>query len=122
MSPEFVRYSAEIETIDPDINELTDQIIEYWEKKVRESPKTEGTGRALRGAHSKSFGFVKGEVEFLRDLPAAYAQGIYANSGRHGALIRFSSASGHLGADAQLGTAQGFAIKIFDVAGPQAGR
>ena len=31
---EFVRYSAEIETIDPDIDELTEQIIEFWEKKV----------------------------------------------------------------------------------------
>ena len=122
MSPEFVRYSAEIETIDPDINELTDQIIEYWEKKVRESPKTEGTGRALRGVHSKSFGFVKGEVEFLRDLPAAYAQGIYANSGRHGALIRFSSASGHLGADAQLGTRPGLRDQDLRCRGAQAGR
>ena len=56
---------------------------------------------------------------FWRDLPAAYAQGIYANPGRHGALIRFSSTSGHMGTDAQLGTGLGFAIKIFDVAGPK---
>ena len=48
-----------------------------------------------------------------------YAQGIYAKPGRHGALIRFSSANGHLGADALLGPALGFAIKIFDVEGPK---
>jgi hypothetical protein len=117
MSSEFVRYSDEIEVIDPDIDELTDQIIEWWEKKVDDSPKTEGTGKALRGAHSKSFGFVKAAVEFLRDVPAPYAQGIYATPGRHGVLMRFSSSAGHLGPDGQLGPGQGLAIKIFDVDG-----
>jgi Catalase len=119
MSSDFVRYSPEIETIDPHIDEVLAQIIEWWEKKVRESPETEGTGRAVRGAHAKSFGFVKADVEILDDVPATYAQGIYSKPGRHGALIRFSSASPHLGPDAQLGTPMGFAIKIFDVDGPK---
>lgn len=119
MTSDFVRYSPEIETIDPHIDELTAQIIDFWEKKGRESPHTEGNGRALRGAHAKSFGFVKGEVEFSGDAPVAYAQGIYAKPGHHGALLRFSSSSGHLGTDAQLGPGQGLAIKIFDVEGPK---
>ena len=58
---------------------------------------------------------VKAQVEFLSDVPAAYAQGIHGRPGRHEALIRFSSAGNHLGTDAQLGPAHGFAIKIFDV-------
>jgi hypothetical protein len=29
MSPEFVRYSPEIETLDPDLDKLLDQIIEF---------------------------------------------------------------------------------------------
>ena len=119
MSSDFVRYTPEIETIDPHIDELMAQIIDFWEKKGRESPRTEGTGRAVRGAHAKAIGLVKAEVEILHDVPAAYAQGIYAKPGRHGALIRFSNASGHLGPDAQLGPALGFAIKIFDVDGPK---
>jgi hypothetical protein len=117
MSPEFVRYSPEIETIDPHLDELLPKIIEFWEKKGLQSPQTEGTGRAVRGAHAKAIGVVKAEVEILADAPAAYAQGIYATPGRHGALIRFSSASNHLGPDAQLGPVLGFAIKIFDVDG-----
>src|SRR6187200_3047773 len=117
MASDFVRYSPEIETIDPQIDELMAQIIDFWEKKGRESPSTEGNGRALRGAHAKAFGFVKGEVEFSGDVPAAYAQGIYAEPGRHGALLRFSSSSGHMGTDAHLGAGQGLAIKIFDVDG-----
>ncbi len=118
MPTEFVRYRPDIETIDPHIDELLEQIIEFWEKKGRESPTTEGTGRALRGAHSKPFGVARAEVEFLEGVPAAYAQGIYSKPGLHGALIRFSSSSGHLGTDAHLGPGQGFAIKIFDVDGP----
>ena len=117
MPSEFVRYSPEIETIDPNIEELTAQIIEFWEKTVRESPTREGTGHAVRGAHAKTLGVVRAEVEILGDVPAAYAQGIYAKPGRHGALIRFSSANNHLGPDAQLGPVLGFAIKIFDIDG-----
>jgi hypothetical protein len=117
MSPEYVRYSPEIETIDPNIDELTAQIIEFWEKTVRESPAREGTGRAVRGAHAKGLGVVKAEVEIHADVAAPYAQGVYARPGRHGALIRFSMANNHLGPDALLGSVLGFAIKIFDVGG-----
>ena len=70
-----MRYSPEIETIDPDIDELTPQIIDFWEKKVRESPTTEGTGRAVRGAHAKTFGVVRAEVEILGDVPARLCAG-----------------------------------------------
>jgi hypothetical protein len=119
MSSEFVRFTPEIETIDPHIDELVSKIIDFWVEKGRESPKTEGTGRAVRGAHAKSFGLVKAEVEILADVPAPYAQGIYAKPGRHDALIRFSSTSGHLGPDVQLGPGLGFAIKIFGVDGPK---
>jgi hypothetical protein len=117
MSSDFVRYSPEIETIDPDIEEYMARIIDFWETRVRESPTTEGTGRALRGAHAKTLGVVRAEVEILGDVPLPYAQGIYAKPGRHGALIRFSSANNHLGPDAQLGSVLGSAIKIFDVEG-----
>ena len=114
---DFVRYSPEIETFDPKLSEYMTRIIDFWENKVRESPTTEGTGRAVRGAHAKTIGVVRAEVEILGDAPAPYAQGIYAKPGRHDALIRFSSASNHLGPDALLGPVLGFAIKIFDVDG-----
>ena len=108
MLSEFVRYAPEIETIDPHIDDLLAQIIDFVERKGRESPRTEGAGRSVRAAHAKSFGLVKAEVEILPDAPAEYAQGIYAKPGRHSALIRFSSTSGHLGTDAQLGSGLGF--------------
>src|SRR5262245_41490141 len=117
MSQDFVRYTPQIETVDPNLDRLLEPIIAFWEKKVRTSPVEEGSGRALRGAHAKTFGVVKAEVQILRNVPPAYAQGIYAKPGHHGALIRFSSASNHLGADATLGGILGLAMKIFDVPG-----
>src|SRR5262245_26135747 len=117
MPQDFVRYSPEIETIDPDLDRLLEKIVDFWERKVRDSPVVEGSGRAVRGAHAKTYGVVRAEVQILRNVPPAYAQGIYAKPGRHGALIRFSSASGHLGADAALGGVLGCAMKIFDVPG-----
>jgi hypothetical protein len=95
------------------------QIIAFWERLVGESPKTEGTGRAVRGAHAKTLGVVKAEVEILDGAPEPYAQGMYGKPGRHDALIRFSSASNHLGPDGHLGPVLGLAIKIFDVDGPK---
>jgi hypothetical protein len=114
-----LRYSPEIETIEPNLDQLMEQIIGFWEKAVRESPTRDGTGHALRGAHAKTVGVVKPEVEILGDVAAPYAQGIYANPGRHGALIRFSMANNHLGPDAQLGSVLGIAIKLFEVDGPK---
>ena len=117
MSTNFVRYSPEIETFDPKLSEYMTRIIDFWEAMVRESPTREGSGRAVRGAHAKAIGVVRAEVEILGDAPAPYLQGIYAKPGRHDALVRFSSASNHLGPDAALGSVLGFAIKIFDVDG-----
>jgi hypothetical protein len=117
MSSDFVRYSPEIETFDPKLSEYMTRIIDFWETLVRESPTREGSGRAVRGAHAKTIGVARAQVEILGDAQAPYAQGIYAKPGRHDALIRFSSASNHLGPDALLGPVLGFAIKIFDVAG-----
>jgi hypothetical protein len=114
---DFVKYTPEVETIDPHLDEVLVEIIDFWEKKGRESPKTEGTGRAVRGAHAKSFGVAKAEVEILDSVPEPYAQGLYNKRGTHGALIRYSSASNHLGPDMLLGPVLGFAMKIFDVDG-----
>ena len=33
MSPDFVRYSPEVETFDPKLSEYMTRIIEFWEKK-----------------------------------------------------------------------------------------
>jgi len=66
MSWDFVRHTPEIETIAPNLDRLLEPIIAFWEKKARESPVAEGSGRAVRGAHAKTFGVVKAEVQIYR--------------------------------------------------------
>ena len=118
MSLPFVKYTPDIEAADPRFDENLRIVIRRTERYVAQSVTSEGTGRAVRDAHAKGYGLVRGEVEILDRLPAEYAQGIYATPGRHDALIRFSNGSPHAGADARLGGATGLALKIFDLAGP----
>ena len=73
------------------------------ERYIAQSVTIEGTVRAVRDAHARGYGLGRGEVEILDQLPAEYAQGIYATRGRQDALIRFSNGSLHAGADARLG-------------------
>jgi hypothetical protein len=118
MSMSFIKYTPDIETADPGFDENLQTVIAKTERYITQSVTTEGTGRAVRDAHAKGYGLVRGEVEILDQLPAEYAQGIYATPGKHDALIRFSNGSPHAGADARLGGATGLALKIFDITGP----
>ncbi|HUR02270.1 MAG TPA: catalase family protein [Nonomuraea sp.] len=118
MSSQFVPYTPDVEAIDPDFDKMLQTVIGKTEHYIAESVTSEGTGLAIRDAHAKGYGLVKGEVEIVDQLPAEYAQGIYATPGKHGALVRFSNGSPHAGADARLGRATGLALKMFDIEGP----
>lgn len=118
MPPRFVPYTPDVEVVEPDFDKNLRTVIGKSERYIAESVTAEGTGRAVRDAHAKGYGLVRGKVEILGGLPAEYAQGIYATPGGHGALIRFSNGSPHAGADARLGSATGLALKIFDIDGP----
>ncbi len=114
MSTQFVRYTPDIEATDPYFDENLQIVISKLGEYIAGSVTTEGTGRAVRDAHAKGYGVVKAEVEILGQLPAEYAQGIYAVPGKHGALIRFSNGQPHAGPDMLLGPVVGMALKIFD--------
>ena len=118
MSTPFVKYTPDVETADPGFDENLQTVIAKTERYIAASVTAESTGRAVRDAHAKGYGLVRGEVEILDQIPAEYAQGIYATPGKHDALIRFSNGSPHAGADARLGGATGLALKIFGIDGP----
>ena len=118
MSTQFVRYTPDIEATEPNFDQNLQTVIGKLEEYIAGSVTTEGTGRAVRDAHAKGYGVVKAEVEILGQLPADYAQGIYAVPGKHGALIRFSNGQPHAGPDMLLGPVAGMALKIFDINGP----
>jgi hypothetical protein len=81
MSPSFVKYTPDIETADPGFDESLRIVIGRTEQYIAQSVTSEGTGRAVRDAHAKGYGLVRGEVEILGQLPAEYAQDIYATPG-----------------------------------------
>jgi hypothetical protein len=118
MSTPFIKYRPDIEAADPRFDETLQTVIAKTERYIAGSVTTEGAGRAVRDAHAKGYGLVRGEVEILDRLPAEYAQGIYAKPRRHDALIRFSNGSPHAGADARLRGATGLALKMFGIDGP----
>ncbi|WP_431899196.1 catalase family protein [Nonomuraea sp. bgisy101] len=118
MPSRFIPYTPDVEAAVPDFDEMLQTVIAKTERFIAESVTAEGTGMAVRDAHAKGYGLVRGEVEILDGLPAEYAQGIYAAPGRHDALVRFSNGSPHAGADASLGRATGLALKMFGVQGP----
>jgi hypothetical protein len=118
MTPRFLPYTPDVEVAEPGFEEKLQKVLERTERFIAESVTASGTGRAVRDAHAKGYGLVRGEVEILGGLPAEYAQGIYATPGRHDAVIRFSNGSPFAGADARLGSGMGLALKIFDINGP----
>jgi hypothetical protein len=113
-----VPYSPEIERIDPTFDDHLRTVVERTRRYVAGSMPTGGSGMAVRDAHAKGYGLVRGEVEIFDATPPEYAQGIYAKPGRHEAVIRFSNGSAHIGPDARLGNAIGMGLKMLGVDGP----
>ncbi|WP_030801187.1 catalase family protein [Streptomyces sp. NRRL S-337] len=118
MPVRFIPYAPDVEIDEPGFDENVQKVIAKTEEYITGSVTTGGTGQAVRDAHAKGYGLVRGEMEILDGLPEEYAQGIYAAPGKHDALVRFSNGSPHAGADARLGRATGLALKIFDIEGP----
>lgn len=106
----YIQLSAEDER---NIRTITDDIKSY----IARSDKASNIDYHTRDAHAKGYCALKAKFEILDNLPAEYAQGFYAKSGIHDAVIRFSNGASRVSPDRKLGLAQGLAIKVFDVAG-----
>jgi hypothetical protein len=115
---QFVRYDPAFEGVDPSFEQSLKTVIERTKQYIAGSVEAEGIGQAVRDAHAKGYGLVRGEVEIVGGLPREYAQGIYATPGRHEALIRFSNGSPHTGADMRMGNGVGMGLKLFGIPGP----
>jgi hypothetical protein len=115
---QFVRYDPMVERADPNFDQALQTVVERTKHYIAGSVEAEGIGQAVRDAHAKGYGLVRGELEILGGLAPEYAQGIYATPGRHEALIRFSNGSPHTGADVRMGNGVGMGLKLFGVPGP----
>jgi hypothetical protein len=117
MAQTFVRYSPDVEHIEPDFEKTLRQILDDMTQHMRGSLKTEGIGLVVRNAHAKGYGLARGTFEILSGMPNEYSQGIYAKPGRHEAMIRFSNGTNHVGGDRFLGPITGIGLKIFGIEG-----
>ena len=95
------------------IRTITDDIKSY----ITRSDKVSDVNYHTRDAHAKGYCALKAKFEILDNIPKEYAQGLYATSGIHDAVIRFSNGASRVSPDRKLGLAQGLAIKVFDVPG-----
>jgi len=73
-------------------------------------------GHATRSVHAKSHGLLVGELQVLKDLPAVYAQGMFAQPCTWPVAMRLSTVPGDL-LDDRVSTPRGLAIKVVGVAG-----
>jgi hypothetical protein len=75
-----------------------------------------GAGRAL---HRKQLLATTGTLEVLDALPGPARHGLFAVPGSHRVLARFSNGGPEVQAD-RIPDIRGFALKVFDIAGPSA--
>lgn len=80
----------------------------------------EDSGRAIRSVHAKTHGLLLGELTVEPDLPAAYAQGLFAGAGTYPVVMRLSTTPGDILAD-DVSTPRGMALKVVGVEGPRVG-
>ena len=115
--PNYILYTPDVETIQPDENELHQKIIDLMSKgmaNVREK-----TGKNVRISHGKAFGVLKGQLVVNPGLPLELAQGLFAQPGTYQVLVRMANAPGEITDDSKVTSARGMSLKVLGVPGPK---
>lgn len=112
--PNFVRYSAELERRDPDEDALIETIV----RSLRGNNEWAAAKHkhAIRDAHAKGFGILRGELSVYPNLPSHLRQGLFSAPATFPVVIRLSSTSGAIRSD-QIRGVRGMAIKVLGVGG-----
>lgn len=110
----YVLYNDQIETIQPDEQEISQKIVESMERVNRLM--YEKYRHAIRDAHAKSHGILKGELQIYDNLPEHLAQGLFSVPKIYPVIVRFSTAQGSIVPD-KMSAFRGMAVKIIGVEG-----
>ena len=113
----YVAYSDGLERIPPDEEELIAKIVEALRRNNERS--FEKHQHAIRDAHSKSHGILRGELTVYPDLPEHLRQGLFATPATYPVIARLSTTAGEIRSD-QVHGVRGIAIKVLGVSGPRA--
>lgn len=110
----YVRYSDEIEVKQPNEDEDSRAVVESMARVNKIM--FERYRHAVRDAHAKNHGILRGELEIYDNLPEHLAQGLFKESRKYPVIIRFSTAPGMIEPD-KKSSQRGMAIKIIGVEG-----
>ncbi|SFE85343.1 catalase family protein [Spirosoma endophyticum] len=114
--PNYVPYSDAVEVKQPNEEEQTRQVVDSMARVNRLM--FEKHRHAIRDAHAKSHGILRGELQIYDNLPQPLAQGLFKRPATYPVIIRLSTAPGAIMPDGQP-TFRGMAIKVIGVEGPK---
>lgn len=111
---QYVRYSDNIEVKQPNEDEDSRAVVESMARVNKIM--FERYRHAIRDAHAKNHGILRGELEIYDNLPEHLAQGIFKEPRKYPVILRFSTAPGMIEPD-KKSNQRGLAMKIIGVAG-----
>jgi hypothetical protein len=110
----YVRYADGVETIQPNEDQLANETVESMARLNQFM--FEKHRHAIRDAHAKSHGILRGELHINSNLPEHLAQGLFREAKTLPVIIRLSTSPGAIEPDSTAGV-KGFALKIIGVEG-----
>ncbi len=115
MMQDYVRYSADVETIPAGESETIEQILASMHRLHGRNHEHHGDSGACVACQEPWRGR-SANSSFSEDLPEALAQGIFVPGARYPVIARLANVPGEIDSDA-VATQRGFAFKLLDVAG-----
>ncbi len=109
MSNAFIPYTASVEVIQPDEEQTFDEIAATMKDISHQIGDRQR--HTTRSVHAKSHGLLKAELTVLDGLPPELRQGLAAQGGRYGVVMRFSTNPGDILSD-HVSSPRGLAIKL----------
>jgi hypothetical protein len=112
----YLRYSDNVEQPLPDEEELIGEVVEALHRNNEWAFKK--YQHAIRDAHAKSHGCLRGELTVYPDLPEYLRQGLFAIPATYPVIARVSSTHPAIRSD-QIRGIRAIAIKVLGVQGPR---
>ncbi len=110
----YVRFADGVEEKQPNEEQLGDETVASMARVARLM--FEKNRHAIRDAHAKSHGILRGELHVAPGLPEHLAQGMFTEAKTYPVIIRLSTSPGAIEPDSQPAV-KGLALKIIGVPG-----
>lgn len=115
-SPPYVPFTESIEQPQADERACIERIVASMARMNRKV--FDKHRHAIRDAHAKSHGILRGELTVRPELPRHLRQGLFAEPRSYPVIARFSTAPGDLHSD-RVPAPRGLALKLLGVEGPR---